>query len=109
MGDERVIHFEVVGRDAPALQQFYSSLFGWEFDTNNPGGYGMTDHEKTGVVVGVGATPDGSQDTSRATSRFRTSTRRWRGRPNSAARSSCRSSARVRGRRSASSPTRRDT
>ena len=50
MGDERVIHFEVVGRDGPALQQFYSQLFGWEFDTNTPGGYGMTDHEKTGVV-----------------------------------------------------------
>lgn len=60
MGEQRVIHFEVVGRDGPALQQFYSRLFGWEFDTSNPGGYGMTDHEKTGVVIGVGATPDGS-------------------------------------------------
>ncbi|HET9521654.1 MAG TPA: VOC family protein [Candidatus Limnocylindrales bacterium] len=60
MGDQRVIHFEVVGRDGPALVQFYSRLFGWEFDTNNPGGYGMTDHEKTGVVVGIGSTPDGS-------------------------------------------------
>ncbi len=60
MGEQKVIHFEIVGRDGPALQRFYADLFGWNIDTNNPGGYGMTSHEETGIVVGVGATPDRS-------------------------------------------------
>jgi predicted enzyme related to lactoylglutathione lyase len=59
MGEQKVIHFEIVGSDAPALQNFYSKLFGWKFDTNNPGGYGMSSADDTGVVVGVGASPDG--------------------------------------------------
>ena len=59
MGDQKVIHFEIVGRDGPALQQFYSKLFGWNLDTNNPGGYGMSSADQTGVVVGVGTSPDG--------------------------------------------------
>lgn len=59
MGDNRVIHFEVVGRDGPALQSFYSDLFGWKLNTDNPGGYGMTSPDQTGVVVGVGASADG--------------------------------------------------
>ena len=36
-----VIHFEVVGKDGPALQSFYSKVFDWNLDTSNPGGYGM--------------------------------------------------------------------
>jgi predicted enzyme related to lactoylglutathione lyase len=55
-----VIHFEIVGKDQQALQRYWSDLFGWRFDTDNPGGYGMTNHEDTGIVVGVGNTPDGS-------------------------------------------------
>jgi predicted enzyme related to lactoylglutathione lyase len=57
---DRVIHFEVTGRDGASLQRFYSDLFGWAFDTNNPGGYGMVSSDQTGIVVGVGSTPDGS-------------------------------------------------
>ena len=60
MTDARVIHFEVVGKDGPALQKYYGQLFGWNIDTNNPGGYGMTSSDDTGVVVGIGASPDGS-------------------------------------------------
>jgi predicted enzyme related to lactoylglutathione lyase len=60
MADNRIIHFEVVGRDGAALQDFYSELFGWRFDTNNPGGYGIAPSDQTGVAVGVGSTPDGS-------------------------------------------------
>jgi uncharacterized protein len=60
MGEQRVIHLEIVGRDGPALQRFYSDLFGWKFNTDNPGGYGLSSGDQTGVVVGVGATPDGS-------------------------------------------------
>jgi predicted enzyme related to lactoylglutathione lyase len=60
MADPKIIHVEIVGKDGPALQRYYSDLFGWKIDTNNPGGYGMTDPAQTGLVVGVGGTPDGS-------------------------------------------------
>lgn len=59
MADARVIHFEVVGKDQKALQGFYSKLFGWNLNTDFPGGYGMTDPSQTGVIIGVGAAPDG--------------------------------------------------
>jgi predicted enzyme related to lactoylglutathione lyase len=59
MSDTKVIHFEIVGRDGPALQRFYGDVFGWQFDTNNPGGYGMSSPDETGIVVGIGASHDG--------------------------------------------------
>jgi predicted enzyme related to lactoylglutathione lyase len=51
--------FEVTGRDGPGLQRFYSELFEWKLDTDNPVGYGVVD---TGGAIGggVGATSDGS-------------------------------------------------
>ena len=55
-----VIHVEVLGKDAPGLQQFFSNVFDWKLDTNNPGGYGMTDAADTGVVVGVSSPPEGA-------------------------------------------------
>lgn len=55
----KVIHFEVTGKDGPALQSYYSDLFGWKLDTNNPGGYGMTSADETGIVVGIGVAPQG--------------------------------------------------
>jgi hypothetical protein len=54
-----VIHVEVVGKDGPALQQFYSDVFGWSLDTNNPGGYGMY-RQEDGLTGGIGSTPDGA-------------------------------------------------
>ena len=59
MGDNKVIHFEIVGRDVAALQTFYGDLFAWDLDTSNPGGYGMTDPSKTGIIIGIGASHDG--------------------------------------------------
>lgn len=56
MGNQ-VIHVEVLGRDAPALQAFYSSVLGWTFDTSNPGGYGMAQVGE--LAAGVGASNDG--------------------------------------------------
>ena len=53
-----VVHVEVVGKDGQALQHFYSKIFGWQLDTNNPGGYGM--YRQEGLTGGVGATQDGS-------------------------------------------------
>ena len=60
MTDARIIHFEVTGKDQKALQDYYSKLFGWKLNTSSPGGYGMTDPAATGIVIGVGGTPDGS-------------------------------------------------
>jgi predicted enzyme related to lactoylglutathione lyase len=56
----QVIHFEVTGKDGKALQRYYGDLFGWNLNTNFPGGYGMTDRAETGIVVGVAGTQDGS-------------------------------------------------
>lgn len=52
-----VIHVEVVGKDGPALQQFYGDVFGWKLDTNNPGGYGMFRDEA--LTAGLGQSQDG--------------------------------------------------
>ncbi|MGZ9160523.1 MAG: VOC family protein [Candidatus Limnocylindrales bacterium] len=60
MTEPKVIHLEIVGKDQAALQQYWSTLFGWKLDTNNAGGYGMSDPAQTGIVVGIGGTPDGS-------------------------------------------------
>jgi predicted enzyme related to lactoylglutathione lyase len=60
MTEPRVIHFEITGKDPAALQKYWGDLLGWKLDTANPGGYGMTDPGQTGIVVGVGGTPDGS-------------------------------------------------
>ena len=52
-----VIHVEVVGKDGPALQRFYSDVLGWTFDTDNPTGYGMA--RLGDIAAGVGASSDG--------------------------------------------------
>ena len=38
-----VVHFEILGPDAGALQRFYGDLFGWKVDASNPMSYGMVD------------------------------------------------------------------
>lgn len=59
-----VVHFEVVGKDAKKLQTFYSDMFGWEFDADNPMNYGVvnregnTSPEGVGIGGGVGPGPD---------------------------------------------------
>ena len=55
----RIVHAEVVGKDGPALQDFYGKLFDWKQNTDLPGGYAMTDHEDSGIVLGTGPAPDG--------------------------------------------------
>ena len=57
--NRRIIHFEVTGKDQKALQSYYSDLFGWKLNTDFPGGYGMTDPAQTGLIVGIGAAPQG--------------------------------------------------
>jgi predicted enzyme related to lactoylglutathione lyase len=64
MGDP-VVHFEVTGKDGARLASFFSGLFGWQIDTNNPLSYGTVAREDNlgsdgvGVGGGVGQAPDG--------------------------------------------------
>lgn len=63
-----VVHFEVMGKDAEKLHSFYSGLFDWEIDADNPMNYGIVggqgghkNAQGAGIGGGVGATPDGSE------------------------------------------------
>ena len=38
-----VVYWEIIGKDAKKLQEFYGKLFDWHVDTNNPMDYGMVD------------------------------------------------------------------
>ena len=56
-----VIHFEVVGKDGEALRKFYTNLFGWKIDANNPLNYGIVNAEgESGIGGGVGEDPTGN-------------------------------------------------
>lgn len=48
-----VVHFEINGKDAKALQGFYKDLFGWHVDDNNPMKYGMVDTHAGGINGGI--------------------------------------------------------
>ena len=41
-----------IGKDGPRLQRFYSDVFGWELDTNNPGGCGMLRQGELSAGIG---------------------------------------------------------
>jgi predicted enzyme related to lactoylglutathione lyase len=60
-----VVHFEVIGKDGKKLISYYSELFGWEIDSNNPMNYGIVAREGNvnthgvGIGGGVGPAPPG--------------------------------------------------
>jgi predicted enzyme related to lactoylglutathione lyase len=60
-----VVHFEIIGQDGGKLQEYYGELFDWEFDANNPMGYGLVTREGNindegiGIGGGVAGGPDG--------------------------------------------------
>ncbi len=60
-----VVHFEVIGKDGPKLQQYYSELFGWEIDADNDMKYGTiaregnTNADGAGIGGGVAGGPEG--------------------------------------------------
>jgi predicted enzyme related to lactoylglutathione lyase len=60
-----VVHFEIIGKDGAKLQSYYSELFGWKMDTNNPMSYGAIAREDNltldgiGIGGGVGPGPEG--------------------------------------------------
>ncbi len=49
-----VVHFEIAGKDAGRLRDYYSSLFGWEIDAQNPMEYGMVAREANLNAEGIG-------------------------------------------------------
>jgi predicted enzyme related to lactoylglutathione lyase len=51
---QSVVHFEVIGRDGEKLQRYYSELFGWEIDANNPLNYGSVAREGNTNADGIG-------------------------------------------------------
>jgi predicted enzyme related to lactoylglutathione lyase len=62
---QQVVHFEVVGKDGPALRAFYSDLFGWKIDADNALNYGIVQREPSvfsdgmGLGGGIGVGPEG--------------------------------------------------
>ena len=60
-----VVHFEVIGKDGEMLQRYYSDLFGWEIDADNPMKYGSVQREGNvnpdgvGIGGGIGPGPEG--------------------------------------------------
>jgi predicted enzyme related to lactoylglutathione lyase len=61
-----VVHFEIVGKDGDKLKSYYSELFGWEIDSDNPMNYGTvqrdgnTNADGAGIGGGISAGPDES-------------------------------------------------
>jgi hypothetical protein len=49
-----VVHFEVIGKDGKKLRDFYSGIFGWKIEANNPMNYGIVSNEDTGGGIGGG-------------------------------------------------------
>ena len=55
-----VVWFEVVGKDGPALQQFYGKLFDWGIaDAGDGSGYGLVTAADKGIGGGIGSSQDG--------------------------------------------------
>jgi predicted enzyme related to lactoylglutathione lyase len=59
-----VVHFEVMGKDPEKLRSFYSDMFDWNVDADNPMNYGMVSREDNmdqgiGIGGGIGSTPEG--------------------------------------------------
>jgi len=50
-----VVHWEINARDAGRLQEFYSKLFGWKVNADNPMHYGLVNTgSKQGANGGIG-------------------------------------------------------
>jgi predicted enzyme related to lactoylglutathione lyase len=54
-----LVHIEITGRDGKKLQDFFSGLFGWQMNADNPMNYGVFNLSDD-VAGGVGPGADGS-------------------------------------------------
>ena len=48
-----VVHFEIHANDAAKMQAFYSELFDWKIDANNPMNYGLVETGAGGIGGGI--------------------------------------------------------
>ncbi len=53
----QVVHFEVHGKDGKRLGEFYTQLFGWKVDANNPMQYGLVSAASAGIGGGIAQSP----------------------------------------------------
>jgi predicted enzyme related to lactoylglutathione lyase len=53
----RVVHFEIHGRDGKRTQDFYAALFDWKVDACNPMNYGLVPAEPGGIGGGIAGSP----------------------------------------------------
>ena len=52
-----VVHWEIQSQDPTRLHQFYTNVFGWKIDSNNPMNYGMVESGGGGGIAGgIGGT-----------------------------------------------------
>ena len=51
---QAVVHFEVIGSDPEKLQSYYTELFGWKIDADNPMNYGIVQRDGNTNAQGVG-------------------------------------------------------
>jgi predicted enzyme related to lactoylglutathione lyase len=58
-----VVHWEINARDAKRVQEFYSNLFGWKVDANNPMNYGLVNTGSKGSPNGGIAQADENNPT----------------------------------------------
>ena len=49
-----VVHFEIIGSDGDALRDYYSELFDWEINADNPMNYGIVDRAQNLNPDGIG-------------------------------------------------------
>jgi predicted enzyme related to lactoylglutathione lyase len=49
-----VVHFEAIGKDGAKLRDFYSTVFGWQFNVMPEMDYGLVDNGGAGINGGIG-------------------------------------------------------
>ena len=55
-----VVHWEIQSNTPEKSREFYTQLFGWHVDANNPYNYGIVDTQSDGGINGgIGPTGDG--------------------------------------------------
>lgn len=60
MSAPKVVHFEILGQDGRKMQDFYSELFAWKVNADNPMNYGLVEAAGEGSIGGgIGAAEDG--------------------------------------------------
>jgi len=55
----KIIWYEVLGKDGKNLRSFYTNLFGWKYREQPGMDYGMTDPQDTGIGGGIGTVDNG--------------------------------------------------